>query len=133
MLFVKLDEFAYIYIAYSITIGHEKLLSFNIPLFDNRFKPPSRHGIVSRIHQRYFPIFAVVVMNLDAVVLDIDSHVAVVQKIIGKPFFDIVSLISEAYDELFVAIIGKMLHDMPQYWFPPDFDHWFWLDGRFFG
>jgi hypothetical protein len=47
------------------------------------------------------------------------------QKVIGKIFFDIISLVSQADNEIIDAIMRIDLHDMPENGLAADLDHGF--------
>jgi hypothetical protein len=55
-----------------------------------------------------------------------------VKKIVGKIVLDVISLVSQAYDEFIEAIKGIGFHDVPEDGLFSDFNHGFRLDPGFF-
>src|SRR5688572_9892660 len=53
--------------------------------------------------------------------------------IVGKVFFNQISLVPKANYEIIDTIVAVNFHNVPQYWPTSDLDQWFWLQGGFFG
>jgi len=55
-----------------------------------------------------------------------------VQEVVCEIFFDNISLIATANDEVVNAMGGVELHDVPEDGFTSDFNHGLWLEMRLF-
>jgi hypothetical protein len=67
----------------------------------------------------------VVLMDLHAVVANVEGGVRRVQKIVSEVFLDDISFIAAADQEFMYPMCGKKFHHVPENRFAPNFDHWF--------
>jgi hypothetical protein len=65
------------------------------------------------IDERHSPIIGAAVMIIDPAGADIDSHIADMQAVIEKIFFDDITLVTETNNEVLDAIRGIALRSPP--------------------
>ena len=61
----------------------------------------------------------------------IKTDIAVMQEIVGEPLLDVFLFVTSTDDELVMAIIGILLHDMPQDRHASNLNHRLWLELAF--
>src|SRR5208282_5195554 len=131
MSFVKSEKFGQIDIGDAIAIGEKKRLVVG-QIVSNPLDAAARHCGVSRFNERDSPIFGATPVIVDGAIDDVYSHVAEMQTIIEKIFFDNVTLVAKTNHEIRDAMRRKNLHDMPQNRPSSDLDHRLWLRIRLF-
>ena len=63
---------------------------------------------------------------------EVEGDIRLMQEVVGKVFFDTVSLITETDNEIIEAVAGIDFHNMPQNGLFADFDHGFRFEMGFF-
>ncbi len=71
-------------------------------------------------------------MNLHLIGTEVDGYVGLVQKIIGKIFFDDIAFVAQANHKIIEPVGRINFHDVPQNRHTANLDHWFWPDDGFF-
>src|ERR1700685_265002 len=78
---------------------------------------------LSGVDERDAPGLGCGLMICDLVGGSIDRHIRMMQKEIHEIFFDHVSLVTEAHDEIAKTVVRVNFHNMPKYRPPSDLDH----------
>src|SRR5437764_534830 len=95
---VELDQGGNVQIGDAVAVRQTECLVADVLL--NAFDAPSGHGSVASIYQRDPPWLSRVLVDLGAVILDIESDISAVQKIIRKIFLDDAALVPAANNEI---------------------------------
>jgi hypothetical protein len=105
-------------------ICKKDLISFKISL--DALQPLTDVGIYAGIRESDFPVLDIAFLELDALAaIGEDEVIRNALVIIQEVVFDDVRLVSKAQDELFVAKMCVVLHDMPEDWPVSNIDHGF--------
>ena len=129
---MELDGGANINIADAIAIGKTK--SFLIGnVGGDTLEAAASHGVVTGIHQGYFPRFGFLVMHFHAVIGHVKGDVGHVQEVVSKVLFDDVALVAAADDKVVHAMGGIPLKNVPKDGLATHFDHGFGFEVGFFG
>src|SRR5574344_1863548 len=115
-----------IYIPNAVSVCKKKLLISNVLL--NSLNTSSGHCVNTGINHCDFPIFRMIIQNLNAVIRQINSHIAVMTEVICKVFFYDILLVSAAYNKIIYSIMAINFHNMPNNWFSANFSHRLWDD-----
>ena len=112
MFFMKFNKFAYIYIRNSISVSKHKC--FISDKFTYPFNTAACHRIETCVNNSNSPWLRKLFMHYHIVfIAEIECNIAVMKKIIGKPFFNNMLLISRTNYKIIKSIVGISLHDMP--------------------
>ncbi len=119
------EQLLQVYVAHTIAVSdHESVV------FQPGFEPlDAASGVrfLARVHQVYNPVVALPAVRFDAASGKIESHAAVQAVIIEKVSFYIVASVTERDEEFFEAVMGVVLHDMPEDRMPAYFHHRLWF------
>src|SRR5665648_333868 len=114
----------------SVAVGHHERAVVQIIL--DTLNPTAGHGFEPRFNEGHTPGFSGILMDLQALVADIEGDIAVVKKIVREVLFDHVALVTQADDEIVETIVAVDLHDMPEDRLISDLDHRFRLQMSLF-
>src|SRR5690606_21852789 len=81
------------------------------------------HGVFTGVDERDTPWFAVVLVNVHAVVAHVECDVGGMQEVVGEEVLDRVALVAQANHEIMDPVSGVLLHDVPENWLAADFNH----------
>src|SRR5262245_27019714 len=123
---------ANIYVGNAVAISERKV-GIVLDVRNCAADAPSGLSGFASLDQRDAPRFGCLSVNFHAVLSEVEGHVRGVKEIIGEVFLDHVTLVAEADYEVVGPKRAIDLHDMPKNRAPPDFDHRFRPDRRFFG
>src|SRR5215469_1185980 len=126
---MKRDQILYIQVAYAIPISQAKRLVAQ--MMAHALQPTARHGAFARIYQSDFPRLNTVIQEAHLALAHLEGHVAHVQHVAREVFFDEMTLVPAANDEIIYSMMRVQLHDVPQDRFSADLDHGLRLDLRF--
>ena len=121
--FVEGDFIGDVCVGHAVAVGEQETLVADV--LADAPDASAGHGVQSGVDHGDAPVFAVVVENFDAVVREVDGHIAVVAEIVGEVFLDDVLFVSAADDEIFDSVVLVRFHDVPYDRFSADFDHRF--------
>ena len=125
------DQLANIDIGNAVPIGHAERLVWIEKRFDC-LEPATGLGIRAGIDQRDPPRLAALVMDLHAVVSEVERHVRRMEEVIREEFLDQITLVAKADHEIVHAMRGVDLHDVPNDRHPANLDHGLGPNSGFF-
>src|SRR5215472_10907091 len=126
---MKRDQILYIQVADAIAVGQAE--SLVAQMVANALQPAARHRRFACVNQRDLPRFHTVVQEAHLPFAHLEGHVAHVQHVAREVFFDEMTLVPAANDEIIYAMMRVQLHDVPQDRSSADLDHGLRLDLRF--
>jgi hypothetical protein len=123
---MKLDQITNVNIRNPIPIGKQEWLVIHVGLYP--FHPAPGLGLRAGIHKSDGPWLGLVIVDDPLVLmLEIVGNVRLMQEVIAKVFFDVISPVSETQDKFIEPVMGVDLHDMPKNGVFTHFNHGLWL------
>jgi hypothetical protein len=124
---VALDHRTDVHVADAVAVGQAERL-----VADERqhaLEPPPGHRRLARVDERHAPRLGGRAVDLHLPAAHVERDVRGVQRVVGEPLLDDVSLVAETDDELLDPVGRVDLHDVPQHRLAADLDHGLGLDG----
>src|ERR1700733_6141693 len=128
---MKFEEGLEIEVGKAIPVGHKEGVAAHKIL--QASYPSARQRVQASVDQSHLPVGHDRVRDLARSIFQIEKEVAVVDAKVVKVLFDHLALVSAGDEEVFEAVAGVELHDVPQDRLAADLDHGFRAGGGFLG
>ncbi|SCM79274.1 hypothetical protein KL86PLE_90320 [uncultured Pleomorphomonas sp.] len=117
---MKSDKGVDIDIAHAIAVGQAEGA---VDIVAHAAYPPARHRLLAGIDQRDLPRLGMPLVDLHAVVGEVEGDIRHVKEVIREIFLDQIALVAAADHEFIDAILPVELHDVPENRPAADLDH----------
>jgi hypothetical protein len=118
---VELHELGQVHVREAVAVREAEVLSPEVVL--HALQSPAGLRLLAGVDQRHLPRLGVTVVDLDAVLREVDGHVGRVDEVVREVLLDDVALVAQADDELVDPMRRVDLHQVPQDRLAADLDH----------